>query len=869
MINRVWCPINILAGIVPSRCYGMRHRRIRDRAQGELALNYKLFRRRHIRLALHRLTIALFTFLPHICVSVEPSTAVIEVGGGQSILVPYFDDVEISIDGLVEEAAWAQVPSYDNMLVMDPDSLATPRHATVSRFLYTRKGLYVSAVMEQPPASHVVRLSSRDEFINRDSYGITLDTSGEGLYGYWFEVNLGGSVMDGKVAPERALTSEWDGPWRSATAEQPDGWSTELFLPWSMMAMPVASGDRRMGFWVNRKVAYMDERYGWPALPFASARFMSALQPMDIADVNPRQQWAVFPYTSVTYDNIIGDDEYRAGFDSIWQPSSNLQITATVNPDFGTVESDDVVVNLTAFETFFAEKRLFFLEGTEVFTTSPRSTSTSSSVSFAPTGSGARRPPFNGGFPPTTILNTRRVGGAAADVEIPEGVTVSGVELSKPTDLIGAAKVVGQSGAIRYGFLAAFEEQARLLGTTDATGQPVTLTADGRDFGVARVLYETSGAGRRSIGYLGTLVQASDSEAVVHGVDTHFLSANGKWTWDTQLLHSDTRDEKGYGMFTDVNWTPATGYRHSLALDLFDEKLDVSDLGFLRRNDSLFARYSFSRSTSQGLPNWLRNLRYNIFAGAEQNNAGLVTRGGVSQITTLMFHDRSEVNSSFTWFIPNWDDRNSHGNGDFKVDSRLNYRLSYGTDSAKPFSWSVQAGIREEELGGNSYTAEIGWSFRPIDRVSLDVDLLVTDRDGWLVYQEGRDFTTFSAIDLQPRVGLDVFLTASHHLRLTLQWAGIEATEQEFWQVPIGDGPLQMRAKLPSDPTDNFTISRLTSQLRYRWEIGPLSDLFVVWTRGGNLDNRIEADFDDLFRDVVAEPIVDRFIVKLRYRFGS
>jgi len=91
--------------------------------------------------------------------------------------------------------------------------------------------------------------------------------------------------------------------------------------------------------------------------------------------VELRQQWEAFPYASGTSDIIRDDGEARAGVDLAWRPSSNLQLTATINPDFGSVESDDVVVNLTAYETYFPEKRLFFLEGTEVFETTPRSRS--------------------------------------------------------------------------------------------------------------------------------------------------------------------------------------------------------------------------------------------------------------------------------------------------------------------------------------------------------------------------------------------------------------------------------------------------------------------------------------------------------------
>ena len=101
-------------------------------------------------------------------------------------------------------------------------------------------------------------------------------------------------------------------------------------------------------------------------------------------------------------------------------------------PDFGAVESDDVVVNLTAFETFFPEKRLFFLEGREVFSTTPRSQPAGAS----PAGIGSRQTSSTFTGEPTTLLNTRRIGGPAR-VNVPDGLSVPGAERGRPTDLLG------------------------------------------------------------------------------------------------------------------------------------------------------------------------------------------------------------------------------------------------------------------------------------------------------------------------------------------------------------------------------------------------------------------------------------------------
>ena len=95
--------------------------------------------------------------------------------------------------------------------------------------------------------------------------------------------------------------------------------------------------------------------------------------------------------------------------------------------------------------------------------------------------------------------------------------------------------------------------------------------------------------------------------------------------------------------------------------------------------------------------------------------------------------------------------------------------------------------------------------------------------------------------------------------------------ERDFWQISETDqiGKLVPRTVEPDEDSSDFTISRLTAQIRYRWEIAPLSDLFIVYTRGSNVPSLGHAEFDRLFREALRDPIVDVIVVKLRYRFGS
>ncbi len=774
-----------------------------------------------------------------------PSQLVLDVNVGNPIGLPRFAESQINmtIDGNLDESVWSEFNGVDNFRVVDPDTLETPRHATMVKMFYTEAGLYASFEMQQPPETLVRRYSGRDQGrVNRDNVGITLDTSGEGRYGYWVNLALGGNQIDGTVLPERQFSSDWDGAWYGGTAVTPAGWNAEFFLPWSQVAMPKEEGERTVNAYVSRKVAYLDERYGLPGLPFTQPLFMSALQPLVLDQVDPRQQWSVIPYASVTQDEVEGYTDNKLGADIFWRPSTNFQVTGTINPDFGNVESDDVIVNLTAFETFYPEKRLFFQEGTEIFDATPRATGWRGS--------------------PTTVLNTRRIGGRPRAPDVPDGVSVPSRELNQPTELAGALKVVGQFGSFRYGVLGATENETKF----DA-GE-LNFHQHGTDYGVARLIYEhKAGDGSYSaLGGMSTYATHPDEDASVNSIDYHHLTANGNWKVDGQLLQSDVDGlGRGYGGFVDVSHTFRKGLTARWGLSHYDDKLNINTMGFLRRNDATNTNLNLDYRRSD--VSWARQFSASSFVEFEVNGDGDHTRRGMGSRIGVDLHNRDRVKLFLAYFPERDEDRNSRGNGTYVVQGRHASSFEYATDSSRRFSYKAGFGYNGEEQGGHFVNGFVGLTWRPVDQINIGATADYRHRDGWLIWQEGRNLTTFESREWRPRVNLDYFLTAKQQLRFSAQWVGIRAEEQEFYRVPDRLGELTQVEK-PPGPSDDFALSRVNLQLRYRWEIAPLSELSVVYTLNG-AQTVADAAFGDLFNDALNEPQGEQLIVKLRYRLGS
>lgn len=777
--------------------------------------------------------------------SVVADDALVVVTNGHVRLARRPDDVAIAVDGELDEAAWEGLRVHSDFRVIDPDTLVPATLATELRMFYTDRGFYLGVVMAQPPETLVEYLSGRDQYLPRDFFSITLDTSGEGRYGFWFSLSLGNSVSDGTILPERQYSSSWDGAWRGATARTATGWSAEYFIPWALVNMPKAEGARTVGIFAQRNVAHADERHAWPPLPWTKPKFLSAFAPLELQGVSPRQQYGVTPYVASVqhFAGAAGDSgDVKAGLDLFWRPSSNFQLASTLNPDFGNVEADDVVINLTNYETFFPEKRLFFQEGQEIFAV----------------GDTYKRP--------VTLLHTRRIGAPPVRPDVPAGVRLASEDLHRPADLLGALKATGQQGALRYGFLGVLEDDARF--TAWQGDERVTLRQDGRGFGAVRLLYEQSNGGYRALGLLSTAMRHPSRNAQVHAVDGQYHTAGGKLRLSTLIVASDITGgaEDGQGGTLDLSYTPRQGLSHALSLDAFDDTIQLNDMGYQSRND--YRRASYRLRVSSPNTARFRNTRTYVRLGRMWNGAGEVIDSGVSVDQALTLRNFAQVRFEVGYRPARHDDRGSFGNGTYRVGEAWDAEVRFESDASRRLAYSLRQRWQQEPVGGLYQRTQGNVRWRPTDRFTLAFGLRYADRDGWLLHQSRGDFATFAAEQVDSNLDLAYFFTARQQLTVGVQWVGVKATGNGFYALATPSGALrQVPDPLPSRA---FTISRMTMQLRYHWEIAPLSDVFVVYTRDARLSGADgERGFGDLLAETFDETVGEHLALKFRYRFGS
>lgn len=762
-------------------------------------------------------------------------------------------DADITLDGFIDEAVWQDLPVIDGMKVIDPDTLEDAPYETHIRFFYTERGIYVSAMNFQPKETLLPRMTSRDQFLPRDGFVVTIDASGEGLYGYFLRLNLGGTLTDATVLAERQFNRQWNGSWDGRTQELENGWSAEMYIPWSMMALPEAqdgdSSKRVMGLYFERQIGHMSgNQIANPPLPRTVNQYLSAFTKYEYQNIEPARQLTYFPFIGGVFDSIRNDAQIKVGADIFWRPTTNTQVTTTLNPDFGSVAADDVVVNLTAFEVFFPEQRQFFLEGQDIFLTHPRNTN--------PGGPGG----------PISMLNTRRIGGSPL-FDIPDDVDVVPTDVSAPTELLGAAKFTGQSGNLRYGVLAASEDNSMIRGTRD-DGTVVEIAADGRDFWIGRMLYEDTGAGgRRSIGWMGTDVSHSTIDATVNGIDAHYFSADNKLIFDGQFFHSDVEGVTGMGGMADFRFRPGQGKQHTLRATYFDETLDINDLGFLTRNDQMNLDYNYNlvESDIEGL----RNRRTTYILTNQWNLEGRPVRLGLFFNQDYNFLNNDTFAFSLRHFPKRADDRLGRGTGDFEIPARSGLNFSYETDPSKPVSLFGGIELGQEALGPARYNYDAGVQWRPNDSFSASLRTRYTDSEAILVHRGDGAYTSYEGHQWSPNLELNYFISNWQQLRLSVQWNALKAFEDRFWQVDPNEFRSLRSVPNPDNEPDDFVVSRMTFQARYRWELAPLSDLFLVYTRGSNLPRDGFDSFPNLLEQSFNDRVVDTVAFRLRYRFGS
>lgn len=365
------------------------------------------------------------------------------------------------IDGRDDDAAWSTARVITGFRQFEPVEDGTPSFRTEARITYDARNLYVVVRNFDPrPDSIIAVLGRRDAMTQSDYISLSIDSYHDKRTGFRFELSAAGTMGDIAVSGDGdSQDRSWDAIWEGKARIDSLGWVAEYRIPLSQLRYAPAE-EHTFGVHIMRRIARRSERVSWPLFRRSRTGFVSQWADVPgFRGLAASRRTEIVPYSVGRYANSPRGDgtphmamTTRYGADMKLGLTSNVTLDATVNPDFGQVEADPAVVNLTAFEQFFAERRPFFLEGAGIFRFDTDCDDGQCTGLFYSRRLG-RSPQLRGTY--------GDAGSATA------------------TDLVGAAKVTGRlANGLSFGILDAVSERG--VGTQSRTIEPMTNYAVGR-----------------------------------------------------------------------------------------------------------------------------------------------------------------------------------------------------------------------------------------------------------------------------------------------------------------------------------------------------------------------------------------------------
>lgn len=751
----------------------------------------------------------------------------------------------ITLDGRLEEESWATAPAASGFTTEWPVRGQPARQRTEVKVLYDDHFVYVGARMFHDPALEggrariIRRLHRRDQDSQADWFGVAIDSLHDGRTAFLFEVNAAGVQKDQVIFQDTNFDASWDGVWESAVGVDDLGWTAELKIPLSLLRLHNSSknggGAQTWGINFNRSdQGPVREFTRWHLVSRGENAFVSRFPELTgIEGVKPQARREWLPYlsaarkfeTTETFDDRKWDG--KAGLDARIGLNTYSQLDLAIRPDFGQVEVDQVVLNLSTIETFFPEKRPFFLEGAEIFST------------VGP-----------------TLFYSRRIGRGLGTPDAGEGETL--LEHPLATEIAGAAKyTVKTEGGLNFGALGAGveNEQARFRG------------ADGRVFRREIAPYTSYGVVRAQQlldargSYLGGFVSAmreagaSGREAFVGALDGVLKSADRSGTLDFSLVRSQTGPKGGdrpSGWFGRLGGAKqwANGWSLNGLVVNVGHDFNINDLGYRSRYDEQFVNFWGTKRWDR---TWgvLRNWEWGFDSGLNRDQRGRIFNRWIGTRAKTDFTNYVALWASGGTNLPVEDDRELRTYGDpvkkyLHVKAIPYAQLGFDTPGNKP--WYFRATVnRAWHEGGPSTDTSVFQLVKPLPALEFQFSTSYTLDEGerrWLEtagdapspvpgQSAGTPITGLRRLsELNQVVRVSYAFNPRLTVQLFAQWLGVSWAFRDL-KAYVDDHTLAPATT--ANPTA-FSFRASNINLITRWEFRPGSAFFIVYTHGASTD---------------------------------
>jgi hypothetical protein len=762
------------------------------------------------------------------------------------------------IDGRLDDDAWREARVDDGFAQNFPDEGRPASQHTELRVLYDDDALYLAIrCWDDHPKEIVERLTRRDRDTAADKITVDISSKNDRLTAYHFDLNVSGVQADGVRFNDTDFSSDWDGLWTGEVSRDERGWSAELAIP--LRTLRYDGHTSSFGFQVRRYLQRHQEVDEWALVPRTArgeVSYYGALTTLE--GLRSKRLIQITPYVAgkltirSAQENLDGvSPSGQLGADLKVGLTSALTLDATVNPDFGQVEADQHVLNLTTFETFYPEKRPFFLEGAEIFST------------------------------PIQLFYSRRIGRAAPEPTLgageilnqplPDGriwfaAKLSGLIARRLTVAVLDALTARSDAEVAFGA----RRQSRLV-------DPIT------NFAVLRIKQEFLASS--SIGFTATAVSrfepagaaapdpgtlCPDGEAPGNGrcthdaygggIDLNLKTADGKWGGFAHLLGSlrvdgptrtlpdGTRlapNTLGWGIATEAGKYGGKHWLFHVEYWALGPTLDLNDAGYVRQaNLHHLHPYLILRSRAPLGP--LLEAQISAQLVIEQSWDGAPLKRQLGLDADLRFKNFWTLYAALYYGFSHVDNREAR-DGAWTERPDYFYAEAVGkTDPRKRVVLEAYTGVGRN-LHGFNLDANATLALRPIPAIELDVIphvTLATGEPRWFDTVEADPTRTWFFGELDSK-SFDVTLRGTYTFtpRLTLQAyaqlfvAGGHYGALSSVSAPVAPHPLLAIAAFrgiaaPPGDSPDFREGAINVNVVLRWEFRPGSTLIGVYTHG-------------------------------------
>jgi hypothetical protein len=846
----------------------------------------------------------------------------------------------ISLDGRLDEPAWRAAPVAAGFRQRDPDQGQPATEPTELRLLFDDHALYVGArLADGEPGAIARQLSRRDAPAEADTFTLYLDPHRDRRTGVVLQVSAAGVQRDAAIYDDNFEDDTWDAVWESAVGVDDGGWSVEMRVPFSQLRFPTTPGH---AWGVNaRRVVHRKNESSWLELvPKNESGLASRMAGLEgIEGIEPGRHLELLPYVSARAEFVdppSAADPFNdgsryfggAGLDFRHGLGTGMALVGAINPDFGQVEVDPAVVNLTAFETFYEEKRPFFTEGSQVFLRFGRSGASEYTTYY---------------YPEPQLFYSRRIGRA------PQGQAVGAyVDVPTATTILGAAKLVGRTrSGWNVGVLEAVTAREHAEVAAGPSPDRVEVEPLTNHF-VGRAQHALGA--RASIGFLGTAVLRDldarnlDSllvgRAFVGGVDGHVF-VDGRRDWvvsgglsgsavsgsEPAVLRLQRAAQRYYQrpdaphVSVDPTATSLSGWSGRVGLNKNSGNVTVNaglwgispgfepnDLGFATQTDRggahgqvVFRKLTpdaWTRSRELAVAKW-----WTFNYGSECQGDGVVV-GAAAQLHNYW---QLELTLGKSWNT--WDDKLTRGGPTTIRPGIASLAAALASDTRRRFWVSATAQLQNREFGTRSRTYAATLNLRPWTALTLSAtptyfrshtiaQYLATVPDETAAATFGARYVFGGLEQDEWSIPLRVNLVLSPKLSVQLYTQALLSTgdyptirelaaprtfDFPVYGVDVGeiakdpdlpvylidpDGEGEARPFRLPVPDFNFKSLRVNAVLR--WEFRPGSAAYVVWTqRRQDGRNPGDHDFARDLGDLLSAPADDVFMVKLAWWIGK